>query len=329
MSGDLIGRRGAAGALSESGSADAENPAFAAYLAAARGRPGLWRILVVLFLLLVFQILLLFLIVTAAAAIGAAPTNRPWSLAAQTVVTLAVRAATPLALALSLRLIHGRGFASLLGHARRLERAPLLIGAIAAVALSFVGLALGAGLGLIELSMVQQYRPLWPLLLAAALLIPVQAAAEELIFRGYLLQEIGLRAPHAIAWAGAPSALFAILHFGGGETRVEALAYVGSTFLFGLFAAALVWRTAGLSAAIGLHASNNWLALCLFEPPQGVAGFGPIAWRYADGGLVPSLALQALLLGAALALLWRLLPRPAATGALSSSQEGRHVQDAS
>ncbi|WP_308125092.1 CPBP family intramembrane glutamic endopeptidase [Streptomyces cavourensis] len=96
-------------------------------------------------------------------------------------------------------------------------------------------------------------------------LVPFQAAAEEYVFRGWLVQVIGraVRSP----WPAVviASLLFALAH-GFGEL---------SGFIL-LFYSALWWgwlviRTGGLEAVITMHAANNLLAFGL------AAGFGELA----------------------------------------------------
>lgn len=89
---------------------------------------------------------------------------------------------------------------------------------------------------------------------------PLQAAAEEYLFRGYLLQALGSLA--ANPWFGvvASSLLFALFH--GGQNLPLFLNRLG----FGLLAAILVLKTGGLEAGIGAHIVNNlsaysWAAL--------------------------------------------------------------------
>ncbi|WP_411079789.1 CPBP family intramembrane glutamic endopeptidase [Streptomyces sp. cmx-18-6] len=96
-------------------------------------------------------------------------------------------------------------------------------------------------------------------------LVPFQAAAEEYVFRGWLVQVIGrvVRSPWpAIVLA---SLLFALAH-GFGEL---------SGFILLLYSALwwgwLVIRTGGLEAVITLHVANNLLALGL------ATGFGELA----------------------------------------------------
>ncbi|MFI6035102.1 lysostaphin resistance A-like protein [Streptomyces sp. NPDC051315] len=93
-----------------------------------------------------------------------------------------------------------------------------------------------------------------PALAVLILLVPLQAAAEEYVFRGWLTQAVGgfLRSPW---WAIVPQAvLFAAAHGWGTPWGFADLA------VFGVVAGWLTVRTGGLEAAIGLHAVNNLLA---------------------------------------------------------------------
>ena len=99
------------------------------------------------------------------------------------------------------------------------------------------------------------------LLLVVLLTTPLQAAAEEYVFRGYLSQAIAgwIRAPQAGAVVAAvlSAALFAAAH--GPQDLLTFL----DRFAFGLAASAVVWLTGGLEAAIVLHAVNNVLVFVL------------------------------------------------------------------
>jgi membrane protease YdiL (CAAX protease family) len=93
------------------------------------------------------------------------------------------------------------------------------------------------------------------LLLVVLLTTPLQAAAEEYLFRGYLSQAIA-------GWIGGPRAGAVVA---GVVTAVLfSLAHVPPDFLtfldrftIGLAFSAVVWLTGGLEAAIVLHAVNN------------------------------------------------------------------------
>ncbi len=87
-----------------------------------------------------------------------------------------------------------------------------------------------------------------------AVLVPLQAAAEEYVFRGWLLQAAGafMRSPW---FAVIPQAvLFAAAH--GWGTRWGFLGLLVNGVVAGL----LTIRTGGLEAAIALHVLNNLLA---------------------------------------------------------------------
>lgn len=86
---------------------------------------------------------------------------------------------------------------------------------------------------------------------AVVLTSPLQAAAEEVFFRGYLLQAIG--SGTGSAWAGVvgSAVIFALLH------GVQNPALFAHRLAFGLIAGALVVVTGGLEAGIAAHIVNN------------------------------------------------------------------------
>jgi membrane protease YdiL (CAAX protease family) len=95
----------------------------------------------------------------------------------------------------------------------------------------------------------------WGFLVVILLTSPLQAAAEEYFFRGYLLQAIHTTAPNS-PWFGVvgSAAVFALLH---GTQNLPLFLY---RFVFGVLAGWLVVRTGGLEAAIGAHVANNVIA---------------------------------------------------------------------
>jgi hypothetical protein len=120
------------------------------------------------------------------------------------------------------------------------------------------------------------------LLLVVVLTTPLQSAAEEYVFRGYLSQAIAgwLRRPvvGAVVAAVVTAALFSAAHAPPDlETFLD-------RFAVGLAASAVVWLTGGLEAAIVLHAVNNVLVFVL----AGALGDGGAAADPSGGvGLVP------------------------------------------
>jgi membrane protease YdiL (CAAX protease family) len=132
------------------------------------------------------------------------------------------------------------------------------------------------------------------LLLVVVLTTPLQAAAEEYLFRGYLSQCIAgwVRSPRAGAvLAGVvTAALFSAAH-----VPPDVPTFL-DRFAFGLAASVVVWLTGGLEAAIVLHAVNNVLVFVL----AGVLGEGVDTQSY-SGGLDSVLLLVSVLSVAAYA----------------------------
>jgi membrane protease YdiL (CAAX protease family) len=99
------------------------------------------------------------------------------------------------------------------------------------------------------------------LLVVVFLTTPLQSAAEEYLFRGYLSQCIAgwIRSPRAgaITAAVVTAALFSAAH------GPPDLATFLDRFAFGLAASAVVWLTGGLEAAVVLHAVNNVVVFTL------------------------------------------------------------------
>jgi CAAX protease family protein len=99
------------------------------------------------------------------------------------------------------------------------------------------------------------------LVLVVVLTTPLQSAAEEYVFRGYLSQAIAgwIRSPRpgAVVAGVVTAALFSAAH-----APPDVWTFL-DRFAFGLAASAVVWLTGGLEAAIVLHAVNNVLVFLL------------------------------------------------------------------
>lgn len=112
-----------------------------------------------------------------------------------------------------------------------------------------------ASFPLVGMPTFQSAQAGWPwFLLVIVLFSPLQAAAEEFFFRGYVLQAIG--SGSGSAWVGivGSALLFALFH------GVQNPALFVDRLAFGLLAGWLVLRTGGLEAGIGAHIVNNLFA---------------------------------------------------------------------
>jgi len=117
-------------------------------------------------------------------------------------------------------------------------------------------------------------NPLWPVTLVVLLvLVPLQATAEEYVFRGYLMQAIGRWLRHPAFAILLPVPLFVLGHLYDFWGQVG----VG---VFAVAAGWLTWRTGGLEAAIALHVVNNLSAFLISLAGGADAGdtsLGPIS----------------------------------------------------
>jgi membrane protease YdiL (CAAX protease family) len=97
-----------------------------------------------------------------------------------------------------------------------------------------------------------------PLIFVSLLIIPLQAGYEELLFRGYLAQGVGLITKNRLAAIILPSVLFALMHAANPEIEKYGFwVMMPQYFTMGLiFALISVWDD-GIELAIGAHAANN------------------------------------------------------------------------
>ncbi len=134
---------------------------------------------------------------------------------------------------------------------------------------------------------------LWIRLLGlAVVLTPIQIAAEELFFRGYLLQASGLLTRNPWILCGLNGILFMLAHLDNPEMGYGwgwlALYYAG----FGIFATYLTLNDQGLELALGMHAANNGFVILLVSYDDAVvetpallqaSGLDPVAVVLAFG----------------------------------------------
>ena len=107
-----------------------------------------------------------------------------------------------------------------------------------------------------------------PFAILAILLIPIQTTAEELFFRGYLVQAGSLISRNWIflsIWSGV---LFALPHFFNPEVASNIVVVMLIFFVLGTFLAWISLKDGTIELAIGVHAANNMAALLLVTFPD-------------------------------------------------------------
>lgn len=103
-------------------------------------------------------------------------------------------------------------------------------------------------------------------------LLFIQITSEELVFRGYLLQQLAARFKSPLIWMILPAFLFGAGHYDNTIDPSLAILIVFATTLFGVIAADLTRMTGNLAAAMGFHFANNFIALLLVGVPGELSG---------------------------------------------------------
>jgi len=106
-------------------------------------------------------------------------------------------------------------------------------------------------------------EPFLYLLIIALLLIPIQTSFEEYLFRGYMMQGLGIMAKNRWVPLVVTSVLFGLMHLGNPEVEQMGpsimVYYIGTGFFLGI----MTLMDRGLELALGFHAANNLVTALL------------------------------------------------------------------
>ena len=144
----------------------------------------------------------------------------------------------------------------------------------------------------------------WYTLPLILLMTPIQTTAEEVVFRGYVIQSFGVKIKNGLLLSVISGVLFTLPHLANPEIYASNKLGVFSTvcmvlnyFVTGMVLAMITIRTNSLEAAMGAHAVNNLFRFLLVSYPDTVlptntvfftSTFEPI------GGLVSAIVTSAL-----------------------------------
>jgi hypothetical protein len=148
----------------------------------------------------------------------------------------------------------------------------------------------------------------FPFMALVLLLTPIQGATEELIFRGYFMQGLGLLTRRPALIAIAASLVFAVPHLMNPEVHQHGtLVMAANYFAIGMVLSTIALRDGRLELAIGLHAVNNvFLALVANYEGSALTAESIFTARELD----PWFSLATIALGG-LAFHWWIFRRPA------------------
>jgi membrane protease YdiL (CAAX protease family) len=173
-------------------------------------------------------------------------------------------------------------------HRARTFLCGLLVG-MAMVTGIVAGIWIAGGLHMVALG--QPFRSLASLGSIAILLVcfGLQSSVEELCFRGWMLSAIAAKF-HVVFAVLLSSLVFTLLHF---DPRANWI-FVGSVFLFAVFACNWVIRTGDIWGVMGWHCGWNWLMAVGFELrataldanlPALLVKLRPVGSDYLTGGI--------------------------------------------
>jgi len=161
---------------------------------------------------------------------------------------------------LLVKILHKKEFKSIITSRRnvdwnRIFFAFLLWGTISA-------LTIYAGIQLSPDDFIWNFNPIpfFTLLAISFFFLPFQTSAEEIIFRGYLMQGLGVLAKNKWFPLVVTSVAFGLLH--GMNPEIEKLGYIVMVFYIGtgFFFGIITLLDDGIELPLGLHAANNIFA---------------------------------------------------------------------
>ncbi len=195
-----------------------------------------------------------------------------------------------------MRWIHRRDWRTLISADGQIDRLRIAQGFGVWMALIGGPTLLAYGLDPQILSVTIDWGRWLPFAMLALIMTPVQTTVEELFFRGYLLQGLGLITRRTGVLCGISAVIFALPHLNNPEVAHGFWPLCLYYFAFGWIHAWVTLRDGRLELAIGLHAANNLFAAlfvtyedAVIETPALFASAGFHPWAVLWGFLIRSL----------------------------------------
>ena len=248
--------------------------AHESFVAPARAYPQIWRLLVGLLIIALVYAVGVGLVFGGVFVVAGPGNAERWMVEmieatgpTGTLLLLATFVGMALGPMVAVMALHGRRIRTLFGPLPRTLRhfliAMLVCGA--AYALSFLFPT--------DVELVPNLeRAIWLSFLPLALVgVLLQTGAEEILFRGYIQQQLAARFRATWVWMVLPAVFFGVLHWQPAIMGDNAIYIVAAATLFGLTA-----KTGSLGAAWGFHFANNTVAILVVAmdgPLSGLALF--------------------------------------------------------
>lgn len=167
------------------------------------------------------------------------------------------------ALILVVKYLHKQRFIELVTSRKKIDWSRVFFAFSIWAIFAIVSTVIGYYLAPEELLWNFNLMPFLGLLLISLLLLPLQTSFEELLFRGYLMQGIGIMAKNRWVPLVITSLIFGLMHIANpeiGKLGYSVLSvYIGLGFFFGI----ITLMDDGMELALGFHAANNMIIALL------------------------------------------------------------------
>jgi membrane protease YdiL (CAAX protease family) len=161
------------------------------------------------------------------------------------------------------KLLHKRSFTSVITSRKNVDWKRILFGFGLIFGIQIISLFIMISFGGDDLQWNFKLTPFLILVIISFLLFPFQTGTEELIFRGYLLQGMGVLSKSKFTSLMLTSVIFGLMHWVNPEVKALGwtvmILYIGTGLLYGIS----TLMDDGMELALGMHAANN-IAAALF-----------------------------------------------------------------
>ena len=168
-----------------------------------------------------------------------------------------------IALVISIKFVHKRTLTSLVTSRKKIDWKRFWFGFITWSSSIIILTTLGIYFAPEDYTYNFKPVPFFILVTISLLFLPLQTSLEELLFRGYFMQGIGIIAKNRWVPLIITSVSFGLLHGANPEIAklgsIILIVYVGTGFFYGI----TTLMDEGTELALGLHAANNMLAAFL------------------------------------------------------------------
>lgn len=158
---------------------------------------------------------------------------------------------------ISIRLIHKRKFLSLVTTWNRVDWKRLFQGFLAWFVLAIISAVVESLLHPGRYVFTLNLAAYIPFFLVALILLPIQTSTEELFFRAYLLQGLGIRTRNIWLLSCVSGIVFMLPHLANPEAKTNYVLMGLYYFCIGATTAFMTLKDGRLELALGLHAANN------------------------------------------------------------------------